>query len=249
VATLSAAPSSEPPATTPAETPAETPSEVSSDAPAPAAEPPVEAAPAAAREPEPVPTADLPPAPAHRYVLVALDRAIGTADDFFDLAQSQRVAAGLRAILEAEAPISLPLLLRRVGQLWDIGRLTARVQQRVGDLLQALHVRFSGDGEQAFVWRQDQDPGGYEGYRVPAADGPGRRDSSDLPAVEIANAARVVLERSISIRRDELIKATARLFGIPRVGRRVVEDLGRGIDLLLARGDAVRQGDLIVLRQ
>lgn len=47
---------------------------------------------------------------------------------------------------------------------------------------------------------------------------------------------------------QDLLRETARLFGIQRMGARVSEAMSAGVDVLLARGQASADGDRILWR-
>ena len=127
-------------------------------------------------------------------------------------------------------------------------RLTSKYRSRIADLIGGADATRETlvDGR-VFLWRTDQDPETFAEARLPDADGGGERDSSDVPPIELANAAAEVLHASISIEVVDLVRETARLFGYQRVGRQIDEDLQQAIDLLVAQERGIRDGDRVVL--
>jgi hypothetical protein len=73
------------------------------------------------------------------------------------------------------------------------------------------------------------------------------RDVEDLPPEEIANGARYILCQQVAMPVAALVKETARLFGIHRVGRTVDQVMQDGIALLVQTGRAKQSGEDIAL--
>lgn len=161
-------------------------------------------------------------------------------DDVHDERYRDETRQVLLDIVRVEAPLSLRTLSKRVAPYFGIQRATSRLDERLRSILGRV-VRI----ENEIVWRLDQDPTTYTDYREAPADG--RRDASEVPPEEVANAAAAVLRGSISVDHDELVKLTARLLGYSRTGGKVAEQMTTGIALLLKRGTAKRDGEKIVL--
>jgi hypothetical protein len=73
-----------------------------------------------------------------------------------------------------------------------------------------------------------------------------RREATDIPPEEIANAAQHLLGQHISLPLDDLVRETARLFGYQRTGQRVEPAIRRGITLLLTRQMAREEGGMVI---
>jgi urease gamma subunit len=73
------------------------------------------------------------------------------------------------------------------------------------------------------------------------------REPEELPVEEVAAAASAVLEANLAMPVVELARETARvLLGHARLGRKVAEVMEAAIALLVARGDAARDGGRII---
>ena len=145
-----------------------------------------------------------------------------------------------RIVLEAEAPIHIDELTRRLGAAFSAGSATKRARRRVMEVVgTAAVVR----GE--FCWLPGDDPSTWTKFRGPTADGTAREAELIAPE-EVAAALRWQLDRSLSATEEDLARETAKVFGITRLGRRVAEAMTQGIDLLVARGLARREGDRVV---
>ncbi|GAA1899540.1 DUF3320 domain-containing protein [Lapillicoccus jejuensis] len=145
------------------------------------------------------------------------------------------VAVVIREVVEAEGPVSRSRLGRLVAGAHGLTRVTADRQSRL-DAVVPGDLRRDAEG---FVWPPERDPLRWEGYRT--WDGPPReRPLDDVAVRELANALVDVVLRSMGIGEDELLRETARLFGVGRVTAPVRERLGAALQ------DAVRDGRLAV---
>ncbi|MBX3215710.1 MAG: DUF3320 domain-containing protein [Labilithrix sp.] len=195
---------------------------------------------AAAAEPTPTPTpAAAPSVPEAGSPIVAYRRAevpmlSVDADALYQAANTAHVRDLIVRVLEIEAPIHLDELGRRVGGAFNALRLTGRLRRRVGEVLQQVTGYQVVDD---FVWRRGVDRAAYGEVRVGCD-----RDPEALPAEEIAAAAAWTLSRSFSMPSGDLVKLTARTFGIQRLGAKVEARMRVGLDLLVLRGSAEDDG-------
>jgi hypothetical protein len=75
------------------------------------------------------------------------------------------------------------------------------------------------------------------------------RQADDLPLEEIGNAVVTILTHHVSAPLDEVIRETARLFGIRSVRHVVEARMRRAVHLLRTRGRAALEGDSISLAE
>jgi hypothetical protein len=123
--------------------------------------------------------------------------------------------------------------------------MSPRVIERVR-LIAATRAQVGSPSEPDVVWRRDQDPAALPSVRVPDDGHPdSKRDWDELPVVEIAAAARVVLERNLGLPRTELVRETGKLLGFGRQGDKVLARLAEGVEVLIARGLARVDGERI----
>lgn len=203
-------------------------------------------APGAAPGRPPVPPGPRAPAPAapasvlEPYVFVELPPNSGTPQSFYWRSSDATLRRLLVALVDGEGPIHVDHLCRRVMEPYGLKAVTARLRYRVQQLLEPLAdarmLALVGD----FAWPAGIRPDDYRGCRGPAADGR-ERPLVEIATEELANAAARVLSASFSLEEDELLRETARLFGIHRVGPKVASTLGPAVDLLVARGVAARE--------
>ena len=169
-----------------------------------------------------------------------------TQDDFYDRGRDGDLGKTIDAVLAVEAPVHLSLLSRRVGAYFGVGRVTARVIERVRELADA-RARVGADGDPDVVWRRDQDPTAWPTVRVPAQAPETRRDLDELPLAEIAAAALIVLHRNLGLPAADLHRETAKLLGFARQGEKVIARMADGVATLVAKGLANVDGDRVTL--
>jgi len=199
---------------------------------------PAPAAKAAASAPEP---RDEPGSPIVPYRRAELPVASGDPEALHHPTNTGRVIELIGRVLEVEAPIHLDELARRVGGAFGAQRVTGRVRRRVGEVLQQVAGYEVVD---EFVWARGEGRSAYATVRVG-----GDRDAELLPPEEIAAAAAWTLSRSFSMPSIDLVKDTARTFGIQRLGAKVESRMRAGIELLLVRGRAEEDGQRIVWKE
>jgi very-short-patch-repair endonuclease len=180
-----------------------------------------------------------------RYAVASVPAGRRTVDDLYDVGRVDELGKVLDAVLAVEAPIHVGLLARRVAAYFGIGRMSPRVIERVR-LIAATRAQVGSPSEPDVVWRRDQDPAALPSVRVPDDGHPdSKRDWDELPVVEIAAAARVVLERNLGLPRTELVRETGKLLGFGRQGDKVLARLAEGVEVLIARGLARVDGERI----
>ena len=204
-----------------------------------AAESAVERVRAALRE-EPGDSADLPGA--RPYGVHVIEGVGGSADDFELPQEDAAVREALVQLVRHEGPVHVDVAARRVGERWGKMRLSNLVRRRVLGALQGASDReIQRLGE--FLWPELQDPAAWEGFRVPDGGGDAsRRAAEEIPPEELANAMRALLERNIHLPEDDLLRETARVFGIARLGSNVRDHLAVGLALLEQQRRCVRDG-------
>jgi hypothetical protein len=74
------------------------------------------------------------------------------------------------------------------------------------------------------------------------------RDVETVPPEEVASAARWVLMQALSIPMNELLRETARAFGIQRRGAKVEERMRLGVEMLLNSQLCSLDGERVVWR-
>ena len=135
----------------------------------------------------------------------------------------------VNSVLEVEAPISENLLVKRVLQSCGINRGNSKIHVQNGKAFQKLGVKVSEQDGIRFLWRAEQNPDAYVGYRV-SGEGIHKRDAKDIPQQEIANVICEILEEQPGILKTDLMRESAKRLGYIRTGVLVLTAMERGIE-------------------
>ena len=152
------------------------------------------------------------------------------------------------AVIEAEAPVSEALLLRRVLQSCGITRSGSRIQKHMTAVLASLRLRETLQDTTRFFWPEGQSPEEYTGLRV-NGEGEDRRDARDICVQEAENAVLHVLSNQISLPRDDLAREAAKLLGFTRFGSNVLAVFTAALDHAEQAGRIAQSGAVFTLTE
>ncbi|MBQ8238547.1 MAG: DUF3320 domain-containing protein [Oscillospiraceae bacterium] len=168
------------------------------------------------------------------------------AEEFTDSRYVAMLKKKIRAVIDAEAPVSAGLLTRRVVQSCGITRAGSRIQAHMNAILGKMNLPVTPQGDALFYWRSDQDPDSYAIFRT-AGEGESRRDIRDVSRQEAANAVCAVLHEQVGMGMEDLLRETGRKLGYTRLGGNVQSALEAGVAHALARGFIAWDSDTCVL--
>mgnify|MGYP003288883004 CR=1 FL=1 len=137
------------------------------------------------------------------------------------------VVNDVRTIIEAEAPISRRLLIKRLINNYGISRNGVRINTYLTEVFEDMGLLTSGV-EDIFYWKDKEQLENYFGYRLAS-----EREALDIAPEEVAQAILQVLKEQFAIDEEGLISETARLFGYASVRDNVNASMKRGIEYAL----------------
>ena len=172
-------------------------------------------------------------APVYTPAVIPVDSI--SADAFIEPWYRKDIQNKIQMVIEAEAPVSLSMLTKRVVQSYGIARAGSRIQGHLNTLLKKMDLNITNQGDTTFYWKNGQNPDAFVEYRV-SGDGDQRRDVRDVPVQEIANAIYAVLYEQVSMGQDDLLRETANKLGYTRLGNNVLSALAMGIQYAQAQG-------------
>ncbi len=139
-------------------------------------------------------------------------------------------------VVEQEAPVAEPLLVKRVLASCGIRRAGARLTEAVVRAVRESGIQATGTQERRVYWRKGDDPAAYTLYRS-AQEGVARRDGKEIPTVECANAACAALWGGGSLTALQLARQAAYLMGYQRLGATLENWILDGVEEAWQRGD------------
>ncbi len=164
----------------------------------------------------------------------------GKSEDFYENKSTSKIRNLCEKIIEAEAPVSRDVLVKKVIGAFGITRMTAKAEARVSDVLAELPVT----DRNGFLWKNDVSPESFTLCRI-SENSDEKRSMDEIPPEEIANGIKIILKNQISMTKADLVRETAHLFGFSRIGGVIETASESGINLAVAKGYAKEEGDRI----
>jgi len=119
---------------------------------------------------------------------------------------------GIEVLAREEGPVHIDVVHQRLREAWFIGRVGQRIRENIYAAIRQANVTFEDDFLDIPV-RADAP------VRVPTDDGVGVRTAGQVPDIEIRNALTNLLTDAGTVSHDDLMTATARIFGWNRRGQ------------------------------
>ncbi len=121
-------------------------------------------------------------------------------------------------IIETEAPISQNMLFRKILKLWNTSRAGAKLNNYLDEIIHSIPNLTTTETYQKFYWSETVKPENISSYRNNDVE---KRVIDDIAAEEISVAVMEIMHSNLSIRKDELIRLTARIFSFLKVGAQI----------------------------
>lgn len=140
---------------------------------------------------------------------------LGTMQDFYNEANTQKSLSLMTAILETEAPIERNLFMKKVFSAWGISRSTQKAETHFAQLMGSLSKQLTVDSEHAFIWGGAVNTAFMSYYRTPTEQM--QRSAEEIASQEYTCAALEVLDEQLALSESDLIRETAKKFGFTRL--------------------------------
>lgn len=177
------------------------------------------------------------------YKTASLRASTGLPDTERVIKNVAKVKEQLTQIISVEQPVTNNYLYKRIAFLWNMQRVTPRLQSLVDSLLPGFYLDPISDGKNNVYWIDKVVAFDYSYYRVNS-----KRDISDVPLIELMNAALYAVEQQISIPREDLKKVVATLLGFSRKGSNVDLAANKAINQLVRTGKLKEEnGKLLII--
>jgi very-short-patch-repair endonuclease len=168
--------------------------------------------------------------------------------ELHDSANARKVRNLVREIVDIEAPLLFDALCFKVASAWGLQKAGSRIRKAVRDAVRQNGLPLSHSGNREFVWTKKLTEKPYAGFRIPTEGDPKARTAEEICPEEIANAAARILALHISMGQDDLVRETANVFSIKRIGNKVRSFFEEGIELLRKNGGCRVEGENLVVR-
>jgi len=150
------------------------------------------------------------------------------------------VSCQLRDIIVTEQPITNTLLYKRISHIWNLNRVTSRLQIMIDSLLTSNYYQDTLSDTIKIYWENANNSNNYRSYRINS-----HRDILDIPIIEVMNAARYVVSQQISLPVEDLKRLTSQVLGFSRKGTNVDYSTGRAVSNLISRNVLIEKDGVI----
>ena len=139
----------------------------------------------------------------------------------------------IQEIIQEEAPISENYLFRKVLKLWNTSRAGSKLTSYLKELVDELPQISAVSSYQTFYWNTEQLSLGMDYYRDNSIE---KKIVDDIAPQEIKVAILEVMENNLSLVKEDLIRATAKVFGFAKVGSQIDQIISYGLNELEKEG-------------
>ena len=133
-------------------------------------------------------------------------------------------------IIKIEAPISQNALSKKVLKLWNTSRAGGKLNAYLQEIILSIPNLRTTENYQKFYWSENIQPENLDNYRDNMVE---KRNIDEIAYEEIAVAIMEIMRNNLSLNKEELIKATSRVFGFLKVGSLIENTLKYCIDRLV----------------
>nr|WP_314496875.1 DUF3320 domain-containing protein [uncultured Chryseobacterium sp.] len=147
-------------------------------------------------------------------------------------------------IIDTEAPISQPMLFRKILKLWNTLRTGAKLSSYLDEIIQSVPNLTVTETYQKFYWSETVRPENLYTYRNNDLE---KRNIEDIAAEEISVAIMEIMSSNLSVSKNELIRVTSRLFGFMKVGTQIDSVVQYAINELIRKDLLTENEGRIVL--
>ena len=163
---------------------------------------------------------------------------LGDAEDFYEPKTKMQIMKAIEKTLQAEAPVEYDYMKKKVLLCWGMMRNTPKSDAIFEEILREVPVTRTNTAGNTFLWLQNMDPCKYGIYRLHTEGDLEKRTLSQIPAEEVVNVVKEVVDVNVSLSRDDLVKETAKIFGFNRVTASIDQVVGIAVSYAEQRGFA-----------
>ena len=152
---------------------------------------------------------------------------------------SSAVSRQLRNIISIEQPITNTLLYKRISHIWNLNRVSVRLQNMIDFLLASYYKDVLSDTTKIY-WENEDKSKNYKLYRINS-----KRDILDIPIIEVMNAMRYVVDQQMSLPVEDLKRLTSQVLGFSRMGTNLNFATYRAVEILVSQNVLVENAGII----
>ncbi len=139
----------------------------------------------------------------------------------------------IQEIIQIEAPISESYLFRKILKLWNTSRAGTKLTSYLKDIVDELPQMSAISTYQTFYWNTEQLSSRIDYYRDNSTE---KKVIDDIAPEEIKVAVLDIMNNNLSLVKEDLIRATAKVFGFAKVGSQIDQIITYVLDELVKEG-------------
>ncbi len=164
--------------------------------------------------------------------------------DLMTPSKNHNFSHALLTIIEEEGPIHQDVLLERVRELSNIGRVGSNISDNFDNAIKRVikegYVE-KNKSDKGFLYPTSKD---CTYFRVPGDDGLVRR-LGEIPAIEIKNAINFLIKDQFGLAYDNAIQSIRLIFQVPRIDPEEADRVKDIVDEMIQSGLIVKHGPLL----
>jgi very-short-patch-repair endonuclease len=147
----------------------------------------------------------------------------------------------IQEIVKKESPVHVNTVVRRIAVIYGFKKIGSRVRKFIEYVIWLAAIRGMFQKQGDFLWS-----GENVTPRIPKPGEP-LRPIEEVAIEELMLAAETIVKKELGIKRESLIKTTARALGYDRTGAKVERRISEAIERLFKEGRFITYGDQVVL--
>jgi len=139
----------------------------------------------------------------------------------------------IKTIIDTESPISQNALFRKILKLWNTSRAGGKMNTYLLETLNSIPNVQTTESYQKFYWSENLQPQNLDFYRDNSVE---KRLIDEIVPEEISVAIMELMHSSLSLNKDELIRAICKTFGFAKVGSQIDSVVNFSVEELVGKG-------------
>lgn len=168
------------------------------------------------------------------YVAAELTPEINAnSETIYSFENKQVLLNQIKTIIDTESPISQNALFRKILKLWNTSRAGGKLNTYLLETLNSIPNIQTTESYQKFYWSENSQPQNLGFYRDNSAE---KRLIDEIAPEEISVAVMEIMHLSLSLNKEELIRAVCKTFGFAKVGSQIETVVKFCVEELVGKG-------------
>ena len=168
-------------------------------------------------------------------------RMMSTYSTFIDL-KRKKLQGVIQAIVQAEQPITLSLICKRIASIYGIPRITPQIRQYIeGEVCLYTYRDPSSPADNPYYWSNAVTAINFVDYRQAAG-----READEIPVIEVRNLLAYAIEQQVSTPNDAALRLqVAKMFGFARRSKKLDEAVDMAVRQLIVCGKVTEKDGVL----